>query len=191
MKTLKTLLLIAALSVVAQLASAQTLVYFANLSGPNEEPPNNSPGTGFATLTIDLTANTFRLQVSFSGLQGTVSAAHIHGPTANAFSGTAGVMTQTPSFSGFPHGGTSGMYDMTFNMGDSSSWNPNFNPPGGRAETFVQAVADGKAYLNIHSNLFPGGEIRGFFMVPEPGTTALFAAGGAGLLILLRRKRST
>jgi hypothetical protein len=30
-----------------------------------------------------------------------------------------------------------------------------------------QAIADGKAYLNIHSSTFPGGEIRGF-LVPGP-----------------------
>ncbi len=25
-----------------------------------------------------------------------------------------------------------------------------------------QAITDGKAYVNVHSNLLPGGEIRGF-----------------------------
>jgi hypothetical protein len=40
----------------------------------------------------------------------------------------------------------------------------------------------GKAYLNIHTRAFPGGEIRGFFnQVPEPGTLALLALGAACL----------
>ncbi|OYW28321.1 MAG: hypothetical protein B7Z51_08260, partial [Methyloversatilis sp. 12-65-5] len=37
---------------------------------------------------------------------------------------------------------------------------------------------DGKAYLNLHSSEFPGGEIRGFLApVPEPETYALMLAG--------------
>ena len=47
----------------------------------------------------------------------------------------------------------------------------------------------GKAYLNIHSAAYPGGEIRGFLVpVPEPETYALMMAG-LGLVGLAARRR--
>lgn len=142
-------------------------IYWASLSGPAEAPPNNSPGTGMALVTIDAVANTLRVQATFSGLLAGVTASHIHAPTAVAGSGTAGVATTLPTFPGFPSGVTAGTYDQTFNMLLSSSYNPAYvtNNGGTTASAFAAlraAISAGKAYLNIHSSMFPGGEIRGF-----------------------------
>jgi hypothetical protein len=166
-------------------ALAHEVVYIAQLSGPAESPPNASPGTGFATITFNDHDFSMRLEVSFSGLVGNVTAAHIHCCTANPGASTAGVATQLPSFSGFPLGGTSGSYDNTFNMTLAGSWNPAFVTAHGG--TTGQAFSDllagaeaGKAYLNIHTSAFGGGEIRGFLAlapVPEPGSWALMLAG--------------
>ena len=177
----------------APLANAQTFVYDAFLSGPNESPPNASPGTGFAEVTINLTLNTLRVVVSFSGLTGTTTASHIHAATPTPGAGTAGVATQTPTFTGFPLGVTAGAYDHTFDMTMDSTWNPAYESAnGGTAASaeaaFVAAVAAGEAYLNIHTSTFGGGEIRGFLLpVPEPATVMLLATGG--LLIAARRLR--
>ena len=35
-------------------AAAHEVIYTAVLSGLDESPPNNSPGTGFVTITVDL-----------------------------------------------------------------------------------------------------------------------------------------
>ena len=55
----------------------------------------------------------------------------------------------------------------------------------------AQAAADGTAYFNIHTTLFPGGEIRGFLQpVPEPGSSiVLLGIGVAGLVARRRRRR--
>lgn len=182
----------AALCFFAIQAQAQTQVFTAFLSGPDENPPNASPGTGFATLTLDLTAHTFHLVVNFSGLLGTVTASHIHAPITMP-GGTAGVATQVPTFSGFPSGVTSGSYDMTFDMTLDSTWNPAFitangGTAAGAEAAFVNAVQNGTSYLNIHSSMFGGGEIRGF-LVPEPATTSLLAIAAAGGLIFAARRR--
>jgi hypothetical protein len=144
-------------------------VYYATLTGPAEVPPNVSPGTGKALVTIDLAASTMRVQASFSGLLAGVTASHIHAPTTVAGAGTAGVATTLPTFPGFPAGVTAGTYDQTFNMLLASSYNPAYMNANGGTPTsafaaLTTAIAAGKSYLNIHSTMFPGGEIRGFLL---------------------------
>jgi len=151
------------------------VVYTAQLSGPNESPPNVSTGTGVATVTVDAAAHTMRVEVTFSGLISLNTNSHIHAPTLVAGSGTAGVATTTPTFAGFPSGVTAGNYDNTLNMTLASSYNPAYVTANGNSipaseAALFQAIADGKAYLNIHSQMFPGGEIRGF-LTPAPVPT--------------------
>lgn len=153
-------------------ASAAVISYTVTLSGPNESPPNASPGTGVGQVDVDPSAHTMRVQVSFSGLTGTTTNAHIHAATAVAQAGTAGVATTTPTFSGFPSGVTAGAYDNTLDMTLASSYNAAYITAHGgttaQAEAdLFQAIADGKAYLNLHSTTFGGGEIRGF-LLPGP-----------------------
>ncbi len=174
--------------IVAGLVSPRThahdRVYTTVLNGPNESPANTSPGTGFVTITIDLDLFTMRVEAEFQDLEGTVTAAHIHAPTVTPLTGTAGVATQTPSFSGFPTGVTSGSYDHTFDLAQASSYNPAFiSANGGTVSTasnaFFAALEEGRAYFNIHSSAFPGGEIRGFLLLPQTRITAIAFVGGA------------
>lgn len=161
---------------VAPRAYAAPTVFLVTLDGPSESPPNASLGTGSATITYDAVAHTLRVQVTFSGLSGTTTASHIHGATAVAGTGTAGVATQTPSFVGFPSGVTSGSFDGTLDLTLAASWNAAFITANGGTPTAAEAVlsaamATGKAYLNIHTTVSPGGEIRGFLQQATPAIT--------------------
>lgn len=169
----------------ASAANAHTEVFKATLSGPNEFPSNASPATGTATVTLDLDLATMRVVVDFSGLLGNVTASHIHCCTNPPGFQTAGVATPTPTFPGFPSGVKSGHYDQTFNLGLASSYNGAFftangGTASGAMNALVTGIEQGRAYLNIHTASFGGGEIRGFLAlapVPEPETYALMLAG--------------
>lgn len=174
---------------------ADTITYVATLTGLNESPPNASPGTGFAEVDIDFATQMMRVQVTFSGLTGNTTASHIHAATAVPGVGTAMVATQVPTFTGFPLGVTSGTYDHTFDLTLASTYNPAFvTAHGGTVASaeafFLDSLADGTAYLNVHSTAFPGGEIRGFLQaVPEPTSVALLLTGAGGLFVMARRRR--
>jgi len=173
-------------------AIAVPIEYVANLTGAKEVPPNASPGTGSVTAIFDLAAHTFDVHVTFSGLTTPTIAAHIHAPTAFRFGGRAGVATQVPFFEGFPIGVTSGIYDHAFNTLDASFYNPDFVTANGGvagAETaFANALADGRAYFNIHTDNFPSGEIRGFLFTPDTSSAIVcFGLGLIGLGIFRRR----
>lgn len=200
-RTLSTLMRTALLPAAALLACsttlAATLTYTTVLSGAAEDTPNASPGTGTATLVLDDIARSLSLDVAFGGLLGTVTAAHIHCCTASAGTGTAGVVTVTPTFTGFPGGVSSGSYSRVFDMTQlTGSWNGAFlnNPTnaGSTATAFAALVTgldDGKAYLNIHTNQFGSGEIRGFFnRVPETSTAWLLLPALLGGLVTARRR---
>jgi CHRD domain/PEP-CTERM motif len=177
-------------------SQATIFSYEVTLDGPSESPPNASPGIGFATVNFDDSANTLFVDLTFSGLLGTTTASHIHAATAVPGTGTAGVATTTPTFPGFPLGVTSGSYTTTLDLTLASSYNPSYiTANGGTTATaeaaLAAAMAAGTAYLNIHTTVVPGGEIRGFLTpVPEPSSLCLAALGGAGLALAARRRKS-
>ena len=177
--------------VAASASMAQIFVYEGNLSGLNESPPNASPGTGWGRVTMNTSAVTMRVEASFSGLTGVTTASHIHA-RADASTPNGGVASQTPSFTGFPLGVTAGSYDHTFDMTLTSSYNGSFVAANGgtaaSAWAALQAkMAAGLTYLNVHTQTFPGGELRADLrLVPEPAT---LAALGMGALALIRKRR--
>ena len=157
-------------------ARAQVISYTAPLSGPNESPANASPGTGLSFVDFNPTAHTLRIRATFQGLTGTTTASHIHAPTPTPLTGTAGVATVMPAFPGFPLGVTSGSYDMTLNTLSDATYNPayetaNGGTAAGAESALASALAQGRAYFNIHTSTFGGGEIRGF-LVPAAATQA-------------------
>lgn len=118
----------------AQSASATVVPLSATLDGLQETPPNASPATGSASMTLDTVANTLTMTLDFSGLLGTQNNCHVHGPAG--FGVPAGVLVPLPL-------GT--FTDQVFAVTD----------------TIEGHILAGLTYINVHSTVFPGGEIRG------------------------------
>jgi hypothetical protein len=184
---MKAILVLFAGLVFATSASAIPITFAASLDGLSESPANASPGTGNATVIIDADAHTLRVLVQFANLLAGNTASHIHvinGPgDANTTDTLGPVATTTPTFTGFPTGATSGSFDATFNTLVNGTYRAGFITDSGGTAAAAEAalfagIMSGRAYLNIHTSAFPGGEIRGFLtQVPEPGTIGLLLSG--------------
>jgi len=152
-------------------------------------------GTGTGTVNYDDVNHMIQLQANFSGLSGNVTVTHIHAPTATPGSGTVGVALGNPSLPGFPVGSLSGTYNNTMDLTLASSWNNTFlsnngGTPAGAESAFFTAMNEGRAYWNIHSSTFGGGEIRGFLtVVPEPSSVVLAGLGIVGVVARVWSKR--
>jgi len=166
--------------------------YRAVASGALESPPNPSPGTSL--VTIDLGGKEMFVDMPFRDLDGTTTDAHIHCCTSSAFTGVAPVAIP---FQDFPPGVRAGTYTNAVALDDAMSYDPAFvSTHGGTASSaetaLIDAINANEAYVNIHTSLYPNGEIRGWLVaappVPETAEWSMLAVGLAGLMWMSRRR---
>ena len=147
---LRTLLLAGAVAAALGLAACasapmgNTSAISAKLSGANEVPALNVPGSGVLDASFNKGTSVLTWTVTYSGMTGPVAAGHFHGP---AIAGAnAGVVL-----------GFSGSMD---------------SPIKGSATLTAAQAADllaGKWYVNLHTAAHKGGEIRGQATVAGAG----------------------
>lgn len=146
-------------------AHAAIINLYATLDAAQEVPANASLGTGSATMTLDDVSNQLDWNIVFSGLTGDATAAHFHGPAAPGVN--AGVQVNIGAISGL----TSPMIGSTT-----------------ITDTQEADLLAGLWYINIHTAMYPGGEIRGQVqVVPVPAAIWLL---GSGLVALFGWRRS-
>ena len=103
-------------------------------------PPNASPGTGFETVLLNDAQDQITVDLSFSGLTASATAAHIHGP---APAGTNGPVVFF--LTGVPAATSGTLQEQTFSVTPAQ----------------VVELESGLLYADMHTTTFPGGEIRG------------------------------
>lgn len=152
-------------------------------------------GAGMVQVTYDSTLRTLAISAEWAGLSGTTTVAHIHCCVAVPGTGTVGVAVTPGTLPGFPVGVRGGSYSITLDLSQASTYTAPFLTAAGGATIGAEAalitgMQNGRAYFNVHSTTFPGGEIRGFLAaVPEPQTWALLIAGFGVIGSAMRRQR--
>lgn len=144
----RTAILVAALFIgIAWAAPSQAapMKFKVQLSGAQQVPPVTTAGTGSADITYDPATHAISWTVTYSGLSGTATMAHFHGPAAAGANGPVLVWLSkqgAPAASPF-----SGQATLT---------------PAQETE-----LTTGQVYINVHTAAHPSGEIRGQVMLPK------------------------
>ena len=185
---------LAAVTFAAALAAAPaTAATFTTvLSGANETTPNASTATGAGTLILSTDRNKIKVNASWAGLSGPATIGHAHCCALQGANGPVAIDFEPPNVA---TGALSRFYDLT----DIATYGGGFLAAnGGTAASarlaFLAGLEGGGAYYNIHSALYPGGEIRGNLAavaVPEPAAWAMLIPGFGLTGALMRRRRHT
>ena len=175
--TLPTAVLLAATA-----ASAQTFSFPLNTEQTNPSavfPDGATLPSGFATVTVDDDLDLVSYDIAWQDLTGPIVAPgfHFHGPAAlGENAGTIiDVAGDTPT--GFDPVG--GIVELPLPASGSISGEAQVD------QITVDAILNGLAYINIHTDLNQPGELRGQVVVPEPTGLGLLLVGG----LALRRRR--
>jgi hypothetical protein len=144
-------------------ASAQAQVYTltAALSGSDETPAPglNTGAFGNATVTVDVGARAVTYRVDVFNLPSGVTASHIH---------VGGVGTAGPIIINFAPPLTASNDFGYAGTVPESQWL--LRPEQGirSGDDIIQAILGGNTYVNVHSSVNPGGEIRGRLVLKQP-----------------------
>ena len=150
-------------------ARAALVTMHAVLTGAQEFPPAETVGNGVADIVVDTGANTLSYDIRYGGLTSPEIGAHIHGPAARG--------------------------EVSFDLKHTL---PTTDPKVGVWNYALSDEADilaGRMYINIHSQLYNTGELRGQIERPLPGHSSggmvalALALFGASAVTLRRSRR--
>ena len=143
----RTVLALASLAWVTAAATAQAapMSFTVPLTGAQQVPPLQISGSGTADMTYDPTTRVITWNITYSGLSGTATMAHIHGPA--------------------PQGKNAGIEIWLSRRGSEAT-----SPITGQATltpTQARQLMAGDLYINVHTQAHPAGEIRGQIIPPK------------------------
>ena len=136
-----------ALSIACEDSTEPRETFSANLTTAAEVPPVTNAPNASGTATFTLRGGVMEYAIDVSGLTGPSVGAHIHGPAAVGV--PAGIIV---GFSGLTTVTAGRLASGTFTTATAA---------GVSFDSVLVLMRNGNAYLNVHTALNPGGEIRG------------------------------
>jgi hypothetical protein len=152
---------VGALCTLPLFAHAETVII--PLQGFQEVPVVSTTARG--TFVANLQNNAIRYELRYDALQGDVLQAHIHLGQRDVNGGVSVFLCQTatnPDLTGLapvcppPPARVTGTLTAANVIGPA-----NQGIAAGEFAELLRAIRAGKAYVNVHSSTFPGGEVRG------------------------------
>src|SRR5216110_54860 len=135
----------------------------ATLMGFQEVPAVSTQATATFEAVISPNDDAIDYEITYSGMQGTVTQSHMHVGQRRV---NGGIVLWICGTTGTP--GPAGTPTCTSPNGHfAGTWRPEnvqtvaTQQLGGDIGEVITAIRAGNAYMNVHSNLSPGGEIRG------------------------------
>jgi len=154
-------LLVAAIASVAQ---AKPKKLKADLEGFQEVPAISSTGGGHFQGTLNSTETQLTYTVTFDDLEAPVTQSHIHfaqkSVNGSIIVWLCGSATN-PGPTGTPACPQQGTVSGTFTAANVGASATTQQLSAGDLASFIDAMESGIAYVNVHTTLSPGGEIRG------------------------------
>lgn len=165
----------------AHVASA-AMIFSATLNGDQQVPSISTSASGSAMAELSGTAGSYVLnyQIGYTGLSSPIINAAGGGHFHNAPAGSNGGVIHLFDTAAFAFlGTTSGTIIGDWRFDDAS------NP---LTDVLADQLIQGNVYINLHTQNFGSGELRGqLARIPEPAVWLLMTAG---LVLLVRRKNS-
>jgi hypothetical protein len=124
----------------AQMTTPAVSTLTARLSGSSEVPPTTGSGSGTLQATLDKQTRVLTWSMTYAGLSGPITAAHLHGPAVAGEN--AGVAVPIAVGLKSPDNGV-----VTLSTAQ------------------MEDLLAGKWYVNVHTAVNPNGEIRGQVMI--------------------------
>lgn len=146
----------------------------ATLDGYQEVPAVSTPGKGAFRATLNPDSTSLAYELEYSGLRAPATAAHVHFGRPGT---SGGILFFLCGGGGKPScPGVGGTVSGTIVAGDIQAIAAQGIAAGDLAAA-LEAMRAGATYANVHTSLFPGGEIRGLL---RPGTAPRVAEPGPG-----------
>ncbi|QEG34714.1 CHRD domain-containing protein [Bythopirellula goksoeyrii] len=181
---------LALLENITNLALAEVLIWGFSIdesqikNGPEVDGSTNSPATGSGRFEYNTNTNVISYEITWSNLFGALTKLHVHGPADATSSNPSHIIEifGPPDIPGSVDLNSDTWSDShTLEALQQTGINPMTNQPYDpiTPAQIIAIMESGQSYLNVHTDVFGMGEIRGNLglPVPEPASLGLLAIG--------------